>query len=468
MLDEIYQNDGDNRSKESFEKNIKTVSKFSRENIQTFWTEILKSPRNILAPMVDQSELAFRLLVRQFDVHCTYSPMFNSGIFVKDVKYQQSCLKVVPELDRPLIIQFCANDPEIFLKAAKIAEPYCDAIDLNLGCPQTIARRGHYGAFLQDEWKLIHDIVNLAARNLSKPITCKIRIFNDVKRSIEYAQMIEKAGASMICVHGRIREQKGPLTGLADWSQIKAIKDNVGIPVIANGNIQSSIEADECLEVTGVDGIMSAEGLLYNPALFTNEPLPVWEATEKYIELARKYPCPFPYIRGHVFKFFHHCLMLNEHEKLRDIVAKTHSDEDFLLVANDLRKFYWKEYQDFIQKGVFPAHPKMLPVYFCRPYYRPAPNQFNSPINCNVPNQIVVKENCDKIIESTKSICKIKIKQKIKKKESNRRNPLPLCSQCKNPKGLRCDYDLCRICCRRKILNERSICVGHRFKNKMH
>lgn len=176
MLDEIYQNDGDNRSKESFEKNIKTVSKFSRENIQTFWTEILKSPRNILAPMVDQSELAFRLLVRQFDVHCTYSPMFNSGIFVKDVKYQQSCLKVVPELDRPLIIQvlkyrigplltyafdinqFCANDPEIFLKAAKIAEPYCDAIDLNLGCPQTIARRGHYGAFLQDEWKLIHDI----------------------------------------------------------------------------------------------------------------------------------------------------------------------------------------------------------------------------------------------------------------------------------------------------------------------
>jgi len=60
--------------------------------------------------------------------------------------------------DRPLIVQFCGNDPQQILTSAKVLEPYCDAVDINLGCPQDIAKRGKYGAFLQDEWDLIYDI----------------------------------------------------------------------------------------------------------------------------------------------------------------------------------------------------------------------------------------------------------------------------------------------------------------------
>lgn len=144
---------------------------------QLFWRDILKSSKFILAPMVDQSELPFRLFVRQYNVECTYSPMFNASLFVKDIKYRRVCLHVLPELDKPMIIQvtdrlgqfsveltiknclqFCANSPEAFVEAAKLAAPYCEAIDLNLGCPQQIAKRGHYGAFLQDEWELVYKI----------------------------------------------------------------------------------------------------------------------------------------------------------------------------------------------------------------------------------------------------------------------------------------------------------------------
>jgi tRNA-dihydrouridine synthase 1 len=69
-----------------------------------------------------------------------------------------------PTTDRPLIVQFCANDPDQLLASAKVVERYCDAIDLNLGCPQDIAKRGWYGSFLQDDWDLIH--------NLSPSLSC--------------------------------------------------------------------------------------------------------------------------------------------------------------------------------------------------------------------------------------------------------------------------------------------------------
>ncbi|KAK7457213.1 tRNA dihydrouridine synthase [Stygiomarasmius scandens] len=173
-----------------------------------------------------------------------------------------------PSIDRPLIIQFCANDPEKLLASAKMLEGHCDAVDINLGCPQDIAKKGRYGAFLMDDWDLVFRLINILHTNLSVPVTAKFRVFPTVEKTVEYAKMLERAGAQILTCHGRLKEQRGQYAGLADWSKIKAVKEAVSVPVFANGNILFQSDIEECLRATGADGVMSAEGQLYNAALF--------------------------------------------------------------------------------------------------------------------------------------------------------------------------------------------------------
>ncbi len=78
--------------------------------------------------------------------------------------------------DRPLIVQFCGNNPDHLLTSAKLLEPYCDAIDINLGCPQDIARRGRYGSYLQDEWDLIYQLSASLNRVRERPRATLTRV----------------------------------------------------------------------------------------------------------------------------------------------------------------------------------------------------------------------------------------------------------------------------------------------------
>ncbi|KII88082.1 hypothetical protein PLICRDRAFT_125236 [Plicaturopsis crispa FD-325 SS-3] len=204
-----------------------------------------------------------------------YTPMINAKMFFERNRknFREQNFNIAegeeggPE-DRPLIVQFCANDPEQLLASAKVVEPHCDAVDINLGCPQDIAKKGYYGCFLQEDWELIYTLINTLHNNLSIPVTAKFRVFPTVEKTVEYAQMLERAGAKIITCHGRTREQRGHTSGLADWAKIRAVKDAVSIPVFANGNILYHSDIEECLIATGADAVMSAEGQLYNPALF--------------------------------------------------------------------------------------------------------------------------------------------------------------------------------------------------------
>ncbi|THU98948.1 Dus-domain-containing protein [Dendrothele bispora CBS 962.96] len=245
-----------------------------------FYREVLRSPKYIVAPMVDQSELAWRRLSRRYGAQLIYTPMINAKMWADESHkhYRINNFDIVsgeegdPATDRPLIVQFCANDPEKLLASAKMLEGYCDAVDINLGCPQDIAKKGRYGAFLMDDWDLIYKLINTLHTNLSIPVTAKFRVFPTVEKTVEYAKMLERAGAQILTCHGRLKEQRGQASGLADWSKIRAVKEAVSVPVFANGNILFQSDIEDCLRATGADGVMSAEGQLYNAALFAGLP----------------------------------------------------------------------------------------------------------------------------------------------------------------------------------------------------
>lgn len=235
----------------------------------------LGKPTKIVAPMVDGSELGWRIISRRYGAELCYSPMLHSRLFSQDKKFRDQFLCEMdgqPGIDRPLIIQFCANDPDVLLDAAKYVVGKCDAIDINFGCPQGIAKKGHYGSFLMEEWDLVYKLINKLAVELGDqlPVTAKIRVFDDWSKSLEYAKLCLIAGAKFLTVHGRTRDMKGQKTGLANWKLVHYLRENLpeGTVFISNGNILYPDDIDRCIKEIDCDAVMSAEGNLSNPGVF--------------------------------------------------------------------------------------------------------------------------------------------------------------------------------------------------------
>jgi len=234
-----------------------------------------------VAPMVGASELPFRLLCRKYGAQLVYTPMMLASEFAKSQEYRDKEFQTTP-FDRPLVCHFAANTPEDFANAAKVAEPYCDAIDLNLGCPQRTAYVGHFGSYLLDakDRPLVLSMVSAAASAVKIPIFVKIRLLDTYEQTLELCQQLYDAGASLVAVHARFRasfHRKGPgaRDGPALLDQVQKLRQELSSDskyqnklLITNGNTITYEDVTKNLELTKADGIMSAEGILDNPALY--------------------------------------------------------------------------------------------------------------------------------------------------------------------------------------------------------
>lgn len=356
----------------------------------------LGKPKKIVAPMVDHSELAWRILSKKYGADLSYSPMYHARLFATDEKYRKSMWSTKDgdsTIDRPLIVQFCANDPDHLLAAAKHVETSCDAVDLNLGCPQGIARKGNYGAFLMDDWDLVHKLIKNLHENLSIPVTAKIRIYDDKEKSLKYAKMVLDAGAQFITIHGRTREMKGQQTGLANWSVLKYLRDNLPKDQVffANGNILYPNDIERCTLQTNCDAVMSAEGNLYNPGIFWTKDSNIDKQFPRVDVILREY---FEIVKtsesiasrhsmkSHFFKLLHKFLE-EENKDLRPIIGKTSvhaSFDDWDAIVKEVEKRVSAIYKqdniaelDVILEGELKdwgGSYKEVPYWRCQPYFR--------------------------------------------------------------------------------------------------
>jgi tRNA-dihydrouridine synthase 1 len=247
--------------------------------------------RYIVAPMVGASELPFRILCRKYGAQLAYTPMMSAASFGSDPQYRKNEFQTT-SFDRPLVCHFAANSPEEFAKAAQMAEPFADAIDLNLGCPQRTAYVGHFGSYLLDpkDRQLIINIVKAGVAAVSIPIFVKIRLLNTYEETHELLRQLYDAGASLIAIHARVRasferNSAGARDGPAQLDQVEQLKKVFADRIlITNGNTITYDDVVNNLQTTQADGIMSAEGILDNPALYLGQ-LGSREESDKVVQI---------------------------------------------------------------------------------------------------------------------------------------------------------------------------------------
>ena len=225
--------------------------------------------RALFAPMAGYSDLGARYLARLYGAGLTVSEMVSAKGLIFESKETQTLLNK-SEIENPFAAQLFAHEPEILYKAVKILPEGIDIVDINMGCPAPkIVKNGEGSALLTDP-ALAGELVAAAVSASSRPVTVKMRLGFEMGdfTADKVAVAVEKAGASAITVHGRYREQM--YSGQVDKKAIRAVRDVVDIPLIANGDVRSVKDYERMMEETNADGVMIGRGALGNYRIFAD------------------------------------------------------------------------------------------------------------------------------------------------------------------------------------------------------
>lgn len=245
----------------------------------------MSCPNNIfLAPLAGYTNYPFRRLCTQLGAGLTFTEMVSCKGLLYGSEETEKLLYCGEE--SPKAAQIFGSDPAIMRTACEGEKlSHFDIIDINMGCPMPKIVRNGEGSALLENTPLAEKVIAGCVKS-GKRISVKFRIgVNGKKFAAEFAKLCEGAGACMISVHGRTREQV--YAGAPDYEEIAAAKNAVKIPVIANGGIWSKSDAEKTFERTGADGVMIARAALYRPLIFCDilgtEPLPMGELFKRQL-----------------------------------------------------------------------------------------------------------------------------------------------------------------------------------------
>ena len=308
--------------------------------------------RIVMAPMAGISNSAYRRICKEMGCGLIYAEMVSDKAISYNNKKTIDMLYMKNE-ERPIAQQIFGCDVDSFVYAAKYIEEHMkpDIIDINMGCPvPKVAVRSQAGSALLKNPEKIFDIVHSVVSAVNVPVTVKIRSgwdFNHIN-AVEVAKVIEKAGASAICVHPRTRSQG--YSGKADWSIIKAVKEAVSIPVIGNGDIKKPEDVKRMLDETNCDAVMIGRGLLGNPWLIKNslnymenKPLISISLNDRvdmclkhlsYLNSLKSEKIACMEIRNHISWYFKGIKGANE---LKNKVYQTSNIHDIISILNEFR-----------------------------------------------------------------------------------------------------------------------------------
>ncbi len=268
-----------------------------------------------LAPMAGITDYVLRSLVRKYTNSCLLTTEMISSEFLAQVKGGDIIKRDTNH--SPISYQISGHKPHLMKAAAEYLSPIADMIDINMGCPVNKVVKGQDGCALMRNPSLAADLVKAVKDGTDKPVSVKFRLgytFDELN-FVEFGQKMQEAGAEFITIHGRTRSQL--YSGTADWKIIRKLKENVDVPVFANGDVTSIETAEECLEQSKADGVAIGRGVLGDPTLL--------HRIEHYINTGEKLPVP----------------SLEE----RISILKTHLDEEIKLRGENVgikfcRKFY--------------------------------------------------------------------------------------------------------------------------------
>ena len=221
-----------------------------------------------LGPMAGVTDWAFREICADLGAGVTVTEMVSSRALVYKDKKSAALLK---RNDACLCgAQIFGNDPAIMAEAAVMAMEIsgCDFLDINMGCPMPKIANSGDGCGLMRTPELAGEIVAAVVKAVDAPVTVKCRLGWDKGNInvLDFTKRMEDNGAAMVTVHGRTRAQL--YTGTADWDYIRKVKENLSIPVIANGDIVDAPSAMRCQKWTGADGLMIGRATFGDPWVF--------------------------------------------------------------------------------------------------------------------------------------------------------------------------------------------------------